>query len=97
MKYIRRVKQLRFGKKKLPQMRNVHFYIWLSHTENESIHISVLVRDRIYITGIWTTINIILSFKLGKANEIYEKGKTIKILLKEVTSNEKYPLLYMVI
>ena len=42
MKYIRRVKKLRFYSKKLPQIRNIHFYIWLSHTENDSVLSSVM-------------------------------------------------------
>ena len=53
----------------------------LSHTENDSIHIL----DRTYIIG--ATITFLWSFKLGKVNEIYKEGKTIKILFKEVTSD----------
>ena len=43
------------------------------------------ILDRIYI--IWKTITIIWSVKLGKVNEIYKEGKTIKISFKEVTSD----------
>ena len=62
----------------------------LSQTENDSIHIL----DRTYIIG--ATITFLWSFKLGKVNEIYKEGKTIKILFKEVTSDFKYTFLYMV-
>ena len=40
------------------------------------------------------TFAIILSFKVWKANEIYKMSKTIKILCKEVTTEEKLPFLW---
>ena len=80
MKYIRRVEQLRFCSKKLPQIISIFIYGNLIPIMIQSIF-QCYVLDIIDIMS--ATVTIIWSFKLGKVNEIYKEGKTIKILFRK--------------